>query len=83
MWKKQLSLVNDPKQVFYLMVSNDNKMNQLKQVTLVCRLAQLFLVEGLFLGARFLIDFCVYKFISNVNYILSQKQQQIFVPNVR
>ena len=53
------------------------------QVTLVCRLAQLFLVEGLFLDARFLIHYCVYKFISNINYILLHKQQQIFIPNVR
>ncbi len=54
-----------------------------EQVTLVCRLAQLFLVEGLFLDVRFLILFCVYMFISNVDYILSHRRQQIFVPNIR
>jgi len=73
--------------IIYLRWNNVNDNNNLepikKQVTLVCRLAQLFLVEGLFLDARFLIHYCVYMFISNVNYILLHKQQQIFITNVR
>ena len=53
------------------------------QVTLVRALAQLFLVVELFLDGRFLVQYCVYKFIFNLNYTLLYVEQQIFLRRFR